>query len=665
MRASTAADTNASAAPALNEAGTRGYLTWRRAVLLLTILGAALVFAAVAAAAAGSEHVPLTGALGALWAKLTGVSVGPLSVEQQVIIFDLRLPRVALAVGVGAALALAGAAFQALLRNPLADPYVLGVSSGAAVGAILAILFAGQLAFSRPLFSFAGAAAATLVIYLLARREGDPARLILSGVVISTLLASIMVLLTSLADNVKLRNITFWLLGDLSSGSGEGLLFLGAAVVIGAVVLIRQSRALNLMMVGARDAFVLGVETSRVRWIVFVTASLLTGAAVSTGGAIGYVGLVVPHLVRLAAGADNRLVLPASALAGALLVLVSDTAARTVVAPRELPTGAITALIGAPVLVYLLLGGWRQKSRRADAGEETNLAKPESREIKIGEAENSAGIPSLSLQTSHAPAAQPASSPALLELRDVSFGYRQPVLMGVSLAVQAGEIVALLGPNGTGKSTLLGLASGSLEPQHGEVLLAGRPIAEQARREVARRVGVVAQAGEVRFPLTALEYVLAGRFARVRAVGFDTPGEAEAAHRALAATDAAQFALRPFDELSSGERQRVVLARALAQEPQLLLLDEPTANLDLAHQAALLALVRRLAHELGLGAIVVTHEINLAAEYADCVALLKNGRLQACGAPPEVMNAELLSQIFDVPLIVDMHPRSGRPRVTL
>jgi len=338
-------------APAVN---TRGYLTRRRAVFVIAMLGIVLVLACVVALALGSEYVAPNEILVGLWAKLTGAA-SPLSPEHEVITFGLRLPRIALALGVGATLALAGAAFQALLRNPLADPYVLGVSGGAALGSIVALMFFSQVAFARPLLGFAGAVAATFVIYLFGRREDDPARLILAGVITATFLSSIIAVLTSVAENVKLRNITYWLLGDLSSGNTQGIVFIAVATLIGAVVLVTQARALNLMMVGERDAFALGVETARVRWLVFITASLLTGAAVSAGGAIGYVGLTVPHLVRLASGADNRLVIPASSLAGALLVLIADTIARTAFAPRELPTGAITALIGAPVFVYLLL----------------------------------------------------------------------------------------------------------------------------------------------------------------------------------------------------------------------------------------------------------------------------------------------------------------------
>ena len=340
-------------AAALNS-GARSYLTRRRAVVTLGALGALLVCAAIIALALGSEFIAPREIVAAVWAKLVGAA-SPLAREQEVIIFGLRLPRILLALGVGAALALAGAAFQALLRNPLADPYVLGVSGGAALGSIIALMFFSQFPLVRPLLGFAGAGVTTLVIYWFGRREDDPARLVLAGVITATFLSSIIALLTSIAENVKLRNITYWLLGDLSGGSLEGVIFIIAASLVGAFVLVTQARALNLMMIGARDAFALGVETARVRWLVFITASMLTGAAVSAGGAIGYVGLIVPHLMRLATGADNRLAIPASALAGAVLVLFADTLARTVIAPRELPTGAITALIGAPVFVYLLV----------------------------------------------------------------------------------------------------------------------------------------------------------------------------------------------------------------------------------------------------------------------------------------------------------------------
>jgi len=252
----------------------------------------------------------------------------------------------------------------------------------------------------------------------------------------------------------------------------------------------------------------------------------------------------------------------------------------------------------------------------------------------------------------------------MLELRNIDFSYQRQILFDVSFTVCDGEIVALLGPNGSGKSTLLNIAHGALKPQSGEALFEGRAVTAFSRREAARKMALVVQSAELRFPLSVLEYVLTGRFAQINALGFDSPKDITAALKALEDTDALQFARRRFNELSSGERQRVVLARALAQEPQLLLLDEPTANADIAHQISLLKMVRQITREKKLGALVVTHEINLAAEFADRVVLLKNGRLLKAGTPREVLTASLLSELFETPLLVDENPLSHRPRVS-
>lgn len=335
-----------------------GYLTRQRALLLLGLLVGLLGLTALAALAIGSEEIAAPRLVEAITSVLTGRPSG-LSLEQETILFRIRLPRVALAIGVGAALALSGAAFQALLRNPLADPYVLGISGGAALGSIVAGLLVPGLAAGQMAGGFLGAGLAMAAVYQLGRREDDPAHLVLAGVIMSTLLSSLIVLLTALANSLQLRRITLWLLGDLSTGTAGGAIFVLVVAVLAGLALTSKARALNLLMIGERDAFALGIETAAVRWQVYLMASVLTAAAVTAGGAIGYVGLVVPHLIRLAAGADNRLVIPASALGGALLVLIADMVARTAIAPRELPTGAIIALLGAPVFLFLLIRGRR------------------------------------------------------------------------------------------------------------------------------------------------------------------------------------------------------------------------------------------------------------------------------------------------------------------
>jgi len=284
------------------------------------------------------------------------ISLSGLNEQQRAILFEIRMPRVFLGACVGASLAAAGAALQALLRNPLAEPYLLGVSNGAALGTMLAFVFFEQFYFARPLMAFGGSAIATAIVYQMARgRAGmNVERLVLSGVIVTTFLSSIIVLLTSLLDAARLRGFTFWLLGDLSQATMQGLYFTLAGSVAGTILLTSQARALNLMMIGERDAFDFGVEVGRVRVIVFGVASVLVGTAVAASGSVGYVGLIVPHLVRLAVGSDNRLVVPFSAMTGAIFVVLADTFARTAIAPRELPVGAVTALIGAPMFIYLL-----------------------------------------------------------------------------------------------------------------------------------------------------------------------------------------------------------------------------------------------------------------------------------------------------------------------
>jgi iron complex transport system permease protein len=331
--------------------------TLRRTIFVCLSLLAGLFIVILFAAVIGSERLPVGGALCALFSN--GASSCGLSPEQSAILLSIRLPRILLAASVGASLAAAGAGYQALLRNPLAEPYLLGISNGAAVGTMIALVFIGtaqEYEWSRPLMAFVGALGSTFIVYRLARgRTGaTPEKLILAGVIVTTFLSSVIVFITTLMDATRIRSFTFWLLGDLSGTTSSLLVIVIIVAILGTIVLAANARSLNLLMLGERDAFDLGVEVERVRLMVFITASMLVGASVASSGSVGYVGLVVPHLVRLSIGSDNRTSIPAAALAGALFVVVADTVARTVIAPRELPVGAITALVGAPLFVYLL-----------------------------------------------------------------------------------------------------------------------------------------------------------------------------------------------------------------------------------------------------------------------------------------------------------------------
>lgn len=332
----------------------RGRLTTRRVAIITAALLAALGVVVLFAFAVGSERIPIPAVAKILASTVTGETLGA-EPELRTIVLAVRLPRILTAIVVGAALSVAGAAYQSLLRNPLADPYILGVSTGAALGAIVATVFSESLAISRPLAAFAGAIITTAVVYAVGQGDsaGGSERLILAGVITNTFLSSTVIFFLTAAPELQVRSVFSWLIGDLS---GEPALLPAVTVLflLGAAVIYLCARSLNLMMVGEEDAIALGVPVQRVKVSVYLAASLITGAAVAIGGVIGFIGLIIPHAIRLPGGSDNRLVIPGSALAGACFLLLADTIARTVIAPLELHVGIITALVGAPAFVYLL-----------------------------------------------------------------------------------------------------------------------------------------------------------------------------------------------------------------------------------------------------------------------------------------------------------------------
>jgi iron complex transport system permease protein len=313
-----------------------------------------LVLGLLLAAALGAFALALAvGEVAASWGDVLaalGLGEGGGGAE---IVRRLRLPRAVAAFSCGALLALAGALMQVLLRNPLADPYVLGVSGGAAVGALGALTL-GAAAWVVDGAAFAGALAAMLLVFGLARGEGawTHTRLLLTGVIVAAGCGAGVSLILALAPDTRVQSMLFWLMGDVSGAARPwpALAVLG----VGLVAALPFARDLNVLARGELSARALGVAVARLRLLIYVLASLLTGVAVALVGPVGFVGLIVPHLVRLALGNDQRLLLPAAALAGGTLLTAADTAARTVMAPLQLPVGVLTALIGVPVFLFLL-----------------------------------------------------------------------------------------------------------------------------------------------------------------------------------------------------------------------------------------------------------------------------------------------------------------------
>lgn len=334
-------------------------------LVLVSILSLAL---SIATGASDASAINVIGAL------FSGAEETALSLRDRIIVVDIRMPRALLGFLIGAALAMSGAVMQGLFRNPLADPGLVGISSGSALGAVLMIVLGASLpaglmltlgAFALPLAAFIGGLLTTLLLYRIATRGGQTsvATMLLAGIAIAALAGAVTGILIYIADDKQLRDITFWSLGSLSGMTWAKLFAAGPIILLSLIVVPFLSRGLNAITLGEAAAFHMGVKVQRLKYIAVVAVAGAVGASVAVSGGIGFVGIVVPHLLRIVIGPDHRYLLPASALFGGILMLGADMLARTIVAPAELPIGIITALAGAPFFLWVLLrdrarNGW-------------------------------------------------------------------------------------------------------------------------------------------------------------------------------------------------------------------------------------------------------------------------------------------------------------------
>lgn len=334
----------------------------QQGVLVLILLAAILFVACLISLGVGPTGVGLRD----LWAYATG-NAASLSTQERVILEAVRLPRTALGLLVGAGLAVSGAMMQGLFRNPLADPGIVGVTSGAGVAAVAAIVLGNTVLAPvsmllgnqfLPLMAFFGGLFNTWMLYMIATRDGrtSTTTLILSGIAIGALSAAIMGLMIVMADDRQLRDITFWSLGSLGGATFGRVLSILPFIAIVLAIMPFVARGLDALILGDAAAFHMGIPVQRLKTIVIVAVAAACGSTVAVAGSIGFVGIVVPHLLRLAMGPSHRFLLPGSALGGGALLLIADSVARTVAAPAELPIGVITALFGAPVFLFLLIG---------------------------------------------------------------------------------------------------------------------------------------------------------------------------------------------------------------------------------------------------------------------------------------------------------------------
>ena len=331
-------------------------LTRKKVIVISILLGILLGLVILFSIMVGSVKVKPLRSITILFQSILGLK-GAGTETERAIILSLRVPRALLAGLVGAGLSVSGAIFQALLRNPLADPYILGVSSGSAVGAIIAILMGlSTLSIGLPLASFIGALLTIFIVFNFGKQDGKihPNTLLLAGVIIGSFLSALIMFFISISQKEELHTIIFWLMGDFSFSNPQAVYMISPYIFFGFIFLYLRARQLNLILSGEESALQMGVDVERLKLISYLFASLITAASVSVCGLIGFVGLIVPHSVRLIFGPDHRLLLPSSALIGASFLIASDTFARTLLAPTELPVGVITAAFGGPFFIYLL-----------------------------------------------------------------------------------------------------------------------------------------------------------------------------------------------------------------------------------------------------------------------------------------------------------------------
>ena len=464
--------------------------------------------------------------------------------------------------------------------------------------------------------AFAGALLATAVVHRLGH-DGDRTQIglmLLAGIAVNAVVGAAIGLLSQISTDAQVRNLLFWSFGSLGGASWRTLAIAAPLVLVSVALLVRLAPALNALLLGEAEAGHLGIAVERTQRIAVIASALAVGASVSVAGLIGFVGLVVPHMLRLALGPDHKLLLPGSALLGAMLLVIADLVARA--------------------------GG------RAGRAADRHRHRADRRAV---------------LPVAAAPRAR-ARRARVIALTDVhvALGGRA-VLRGVSLGLRAGEVLALVGPNGAGKSTLLRVASGERTPDAGQVEVNGRPLRSMHPAHWSRRRAVLPQRSSLAFPFTVGEVV--GSAAR-RTTRTPAPPTTRARWRGRCARPASKrwpsAATRSSRAASSSACSSRASWRQLdpghdEREPRLLFLDEPVARLDPAYQHGLLSLARRVAQR-GIGVLAVLHDLNLAAQYADRIAVLQHGVVRAKGTPTEVLTRELVAEAFDLDVRVVPHP---------
>lgn len=591
-------------------------------------------------------------------AVLPGLFLGPAGTDYNVVI-HFRLPRILAACIAGAALGLSGTIFQGVLKNPLADPYLLGTSSGASAAAAFCFL----TGIDRGIFFFfivsAGAFAGTFISYSLAVFSGklSDSSLVLSGVAVSAFLSAIVMLAAS-AGGEKALPLLGFIMGGFSVPSIKELAIAGGILAVVLILSVAKSRQLDVFSLGEEKTYHLGADPEKGRLVFFILASAASAAAVALCGTIGFVGLMTPHIMRMMFSPIAAILLPAATAGGAVLLCAADTAGRTVFAPQEIPAGILMALCGAPFFLWLLF----RQCHPEKISIISEISDVPGSSIKSGKSEhNNQTVQSVNdrqpaddRQTAVLPAVTP-----LLKVRGLSAeNASRKLFSNLEISLNQGEFLGILGPNGAGKSTLLKIISGFIK-NDAEIFIDGIRRNSITPRELAGKLAWLPGELDTPYDFTVLDFVKMGCSAGFSHSAGPAPlTDCEKAMNALYTTGAGNLAYRNLNSLSSGERQLVFLAQALAQGAGLMLLDEPVSHLDLYYKSSfidlVLSLVRGETEKNGLltsrgkkyAAAAVFHEPALAVK-CDKILLMGHG-WHFTGSPEKALTRDKLSELYGI-----------------
>jgi len=565
----------------------------------------------------------LTAALAAACA--VSLFSGPAGFDPQLILM-LRLPRVLSACVAGAGLALSGAVFQGVLKNPLCDPYILGTSAGAAAAAVLCMLCG--IGTASPFFYvlvFCGSFLGTFLSYFTAGRAGkiSDASLVLSGVAVSAFLTAAVMLFLSMRADRAMPVVSFIMGGYSDAGFAE--IGVCAFFVLSAfAAAVEKRRVLDIMPLGEEKAYHLGISLGRDRAVFFVIACLASSSSVALFGTVGFVGLMIPHIMRYIFGPSASVLLPSSFLGGALMLTAADTLGRNLMPPADIPAGVVMALFGAPFFIWLL---WKRRSAFHYASGECLQA----------------------VALKPAPPQAPAGGETLLSASGISFGYtnadgkERRLFSDLSFCIRKNSITAVLGPNGIGKSTLLKCLSGYYRTS-GRVILKGRQVSGMSAAEISREIAYVPSEISTPYDFTAEEFVMLG----TRNIsGFWQSYDREDRNRvseALKVSGVYALRNRMYNSLSSGEKQLVLIAQAEVQDTDIIILDEPSSHLDLRYKYMVMEKLRKLACK-GCGIAVVLHEPQLARLCDETLLFFPDGS-QVIMKPEEALKRENVTRLY-------------------